>query len=134
MSLSGRSADNILSKASQVFVWKITWQYFYISERSKDQSSISLKDQLTIIWLGLIKHLSERSVDNTSVKKNISFFLSADQIIQKVFLFPRIFNQLFRIANYLFIKQLIAYHTVMTIFKCINCKKPGYIYWWSCIL
>ena len=35
----------------------------------------------------LIKHLSERSVDNTSVRKNIS----TDQIIQKLFLVSRIF-------------------------------------------
>ena len=37
-------------------------------------------------------------------------------------------KDILKTSNDLFIQQLIAYHTIMTIFKCINYKKPGYIY------
>ena len=48
MSLSERSADNILAQARQVFVWR------HISEISKDT---------TLAWAS--QYLFERSIDNT---------------------------------------------------------------------
>ena len=73
MSLSERSADNILAQASQVFVWKIKGYDFSLGQLSiclKDQfywqSCLCLKDQLKIFSLRPVKYLSERSIDNTS--------------------------------------------------------------------
>ena len=64
MSLSERSADNILAQANQVFIRKINYQYFGITY---------LKDQRTLIWLGPVKYLFERSIDNTSARANQAF-------------------------------------------------------------
>ena len=52
-----RSDDNTLTQANQVFVWKINWQCFVITY---------LNYQITLLWHGPIKYLSERSIDNTS--------------------------------------------------------------------
>ena len=45
-----------------VFVWKISWQYFGLGHFS---GITYLKDQRTLVWLGPIKYLSERSINNT---------------------------------------------------------------------
>jgi len=60
--LSEISLDNTWAS----HIWKIKGNYF-----GSGQSSICLKNQLTILRLRLIKHLSERSVDNTSVRKKL---------------------------------------------------------------
>ena len=81
---------------NHVFVWKISWQYFGSDQSSiylKDQltilrhhklsfclpfriyceSSIYLKNQMTLLWLGPIKYLPEISIDNTSAQANQAF-------------------------------------------------------------
>ena len=65
---------------NHVFVWKISWQYF-----GSGQSSICLKDQLTILWLSPIKYLPEISIDNTSAQTSWS------DHSKKVFLFKKYF-------------------------------------------
>ena len=57
MSLSERSADNILAQASQVFVWKITWQYFGITYLKKkvDKKNIFYKKKCWLLVGSLLR-------------------------------------------------------------------------------
>merc|ERR1712074_261739 len=84
-----------------------------ISERSKDTTlvwasqSSCLRDQLTILRLGLIKHLSERSVDNTSVRKKIFkiFFMKKIFFVKKYFYEKKIFFVKKKILRKKYIRQ-----------------------------
>merc|ERR1712074_174892 len=56
------------------------------------QSCLCLKNQLKIFWLRPAKHLSERSVDNTSVRKKIKiFFMKKIFFVKKYFVRKKIF-------------------------------------------
>merc|ERR1712030_167079 len=73
------------------------------------QSSICLKDQLTILRLGLIKHLSERSVDNTSARKKFqnifyekNIFFREKYFFVKKNIFAKIYGKKYFMKKYLF--------------------------------
>merc|ERR1712030_237373 len=85
------------------------------------QSSICLKDQLTILRLGLIKHLSERSVDNTSARKKFQnifykkkyfyekkYFFREKYFFVKKNIFAKIYDKKYIMKNYFFGKKIFS--------------------------
>merc|ERR1712074_89002 len=62
------------------------------------QSCLCLKDQLKIFWLRPVKYLSERSIDNTLVRKKIqnifyekNIFMKKNILKKKIFLKKKFF-------------------------------------------